>query len=181
MVGFKGGCVWVHTFMYLIILTGAWKQQMSCKGSAVSFISWIKLGTMCSFLYFSFHTSSSDEWTREDAKRRNQSTGKRKELLQRTLLGNDRNLYVNLVRREIGPWYSQAFYSLISHPFLFYFFSPRCSSLRKKIWHHLSFNMCTFFSHLLTRFTQYNFIKKFSFNFNIVTVFFFNYLQTYRL
>lgn len=60
-------------------------------------------------------------------------------------------------------------------------FSPRCSCLRKKIWHHLSLNMSTFFSHLLTRFPQYNFIKKFAFNFNIVTVVYFNHLQTYRL
>lgn len=146
-MGFKGGCVWVHTFMYLIILTRAWKQKMSCKGSAVSFISWIKLGTMCSFLYISFHTSSSDEWTREDAKRRNQSTGKRKELLQRMLLGNDRNLYVNLVRRETGPWYSQALFSLISHPFLFYFFPPGVVVLGRK-YDTICLLICPHFFHI---------------------------------
>lgn len=154
--------------MYLITLTGLWKQKMYCNGSAISFICWIKLGTMCSFLSFSVHTWNSDEWTREDAKRRNHSTGNRNELQQRTLPGNARNVYVNLVRNSTGPWHSKALYSIICHPFLSYFLPPRCSCLRIK-YKTICLLICSPF-HIYWWFAQYDFMKMFSFNFNIFTL-----------
>lgn len=94
-------CIRTHTLMFLIILTGVWKESINWNSSLLRFLTDESNLVTCSLLSFSLYIESTDYETKEDAKGRNQQAGRREGVTTENIqeMSLVQNLYAKLFRK----------------------------------------------------------------------------------